>query len=69
MKKLDFTHPEQSLKYNPFAFIHSEQDVVKIAKILSMFGGTSKNEPFWELATELLLSALISYIWEFEGES
>ncbi len=63
VKKLDFIHPEASIHYNPFVYIKSEQDVVKMAHLL---GGATCNtkDPFWDVAAELLYTAIIGYLWE-----
>lgn len=62
--KVDFIHPEQSIGYNPFTYIRSEQDIVKIAKLLADISGKDEKQPFWDFATELLFSAIIAYLWE-----
>lgn len=65
VKKLDFTKPEESSHYNPLAYITEEQDIVKVAHMLSM-GQESicRTDPFWDYAASLLLQALIAYICE-----
>ncbi len=68
VKKLDFTHPDQSEHYNFFHYIQREQDIVKIAHMLiydkeAKSGGTL--DPFWDQAAQLLLESLIAYLWEF----
>ena len=72
VKKIDFIHPEKSETYNFFRYIHSERDIIKAAHML-VYGNNNDqprgNDPFWDQATELYLSALISYLYEFRPES
>ena len=68
VKKLDFTDPEHSAHYNFFHYIHSTQDIVKIAHMLiyqRKEGGHS--DPFWDEAGQLLLQAIIAYLREEWG--
>ena len=66
VKKLDFTDPENSAHYNFFNYIHSTQDIVKVAH---MFIYQRKNwghmDPFWDETSQLLMQACISYLREF----
>lgn len=64
VKKLDFIHPKDSIGYNPIAYIRDEQDIVKLANMFTDFGGISQRDPFWDLAAELLFTALIGFVWE-----
>lgn len=67
IKVVDFVHPETSDGYNFFQYIHSTQDIIKVSHMLITCGGEGKNglaDPFWEEAAEILLSALIAYLWE-----
>lgn len=67
VKVLDFIHPEMSAHYNFFNYIHSSQDIVKIAHMLMACNtdtGYTGKDPFWEEAAEILLSSLIAYLWE-----
>ncbi len=61
VKKVDFTRPETSVKYNPLAYIHSEQDILKLANMINNFSDAITNDPFWDQAAELLLTALIGF--------
>lgn len=61
VKKVDFTRPETSVKYNPLAYIHSEQDILKLANMINNFSEAISNDPFWDQAAELLLTALIGF--------
>ena len=65
---VDFIHPEKSTGYNFFDYINSTKDIVKVAHMLITCNTSDKyygKDPFWEEASEILLSALIAYLWEF----
>lgn len=65
--KLDFTNPEKSDHYNFFEYIHSFQDIIKIAHMI-MGEKTNENykfDPFWNQAAELLLTSVIGYIYYY----
>ena len=65
--KLDFTNPEKSDHYNFFEYIHSFQDIIKIAHMImgEKFNENYKFDPFWNQASELLLTAVIGYIYYY----
>ena len=66
VKKLDFVHPDRSVHYNPFHYIHSEQDIIKIAHL--MIGDVregSKEDPYWKQTAETLLTSVISYLMSY----
>ena len=72
VKKLDFTDPLNSDKYNFFHYIETTQDIVSVAYML-VYGeknlGKSSYDPFWDEASQLLLQALIAYLKEgFKAE-
>jgi len=57
---------KRSMHYNPFAYIHSEKDILKLvnAIIINTKGeGEKAGEDFWIKAERLYYSALIGYIW------
>ena len=57
---------KRSMHYNPFAYIHSEKDILKLvnAIIIDTRGeGEKAGEDFWIKAERLYYSALIGYIW------
>jgi type IV secretion system protein VirD4 len=57
------------LKYNPFAYIRSEKDILKLANTIianTKGEGEKSGEDFWVKAERLLYCALIGYIW-YEG--
>lgn len=68
VQKVDFVNPICSAGYNFFRYIRNKQDILKIAHMLT-YNQTSRNglnkDPFWDQATELLLSSLIGYLWQF----
>ena len=64
VRKLDFTRPKQSAHYNPFNYIRSTQDILKMAHMMVTQVETLSNDPFWDLASEILMQALIGYLIE-----
>ncbi|MCR5431369.1 MAG: type IV secretory system conjugative DNA transfer family protein [Lachnospiraceae bacterium] len=56
---------KKSMHYNPFQYIHSEKDILKLvtALISNTKGEGTGNDPFWEKAETLLYTALIGYIY------
>ncbi len=54
----------KSMHYNPFAYIHSEKDILKLvtALIANTKGDGKNQDEFWEKAERLLYTALIGYI-------
>lgn len=63
--KLDFTNPDFSERYNPFRYIRSTQDILKMGHMLMFEPHPGNADPFWEHAGEILIQALIAYLWEF----
>ena len=55
---------KKSMHYNPFHYIHSEKDILKLVTTLmtNTRGEGKGGDPFWEKAEKLLYTALISYI-------
>ena len=55
---------QKSMRYNPFAYIHSEQDILKLvtALIANTKGEGRAGDDFWVKAETLLYTALIAYI-------
>ena len=55
---------KKSMHYNPFAYIHSEKDILKLVTTLmtNTRGEGKGGDPFWDKAEKLLLTALIAYI-------
>ena len=56
---------KKSLHYNPFHYIHSEKDILKLANVLitNTDGGQKSSDPFWRNAEMLLYCALMGYIF------
>ena len=65
IKVLNTINFKKSMHYNPFAYIHSEKDVLKLVTCLmqNTKGEGKGSDPFWEKAEQLLYTALIGYIW------
>lgn len=64
---LNFDDPDNSIHYNPLAYIHDTKDVLKVAHML-VYGDmveNSKEDPFWNRSAEVLLIAIISYLMDF----
>ena len=55
---------KKSMHYNPFAYVHSEKDILKLVMTLmtNTKGEGSGGDPFWEKSERLLLTALIAYL-------
>ena len=54
------------MKYNPFHYIKSEKDILKLVNTLmenTRGEGTQSQDPFWEKAERLLYTAYIGYLW------
>ena len=68
VKILNTINFSKSMKYNPFVYIHSEKDVLKLVNTLiaNTKGEGKDGDPFWTKAETLLYCALIAYII-FEG--
>ena len=55
---------KKSMHYNPFSYVHSEKDILKLVTTLmtNTKGEGSAGDPFWEKSERLLLTALIAYL-------
>ena len=56
----------KSMKYNPFSYIRSEKDILKLVNTLmenTKGEGNTSQDPFWEKAERLLYTAYIGYLW------
>ncbi|MPM79670.1 hypothetical protein SDC9_126709 [bioreactor metagenome] len=53
------------MRYNPFAYIHSEKDILKLVTTLiaNTKGEGKSGDDFWQKAETLLYTAIIGYIW------
>ena len=65
IKVLNTINFRKSMHYNPFGYIHSEKDILKLVTCLmqNTRGDGKGGDPFWEKAEQLLYTALIGYIW------
>ena len=74
VKKLNFTDPGQgeNASYNFFRYIRNDQDIIKIANMLVHVTNVDDRgrsiDPFWDDSTELLLVALIHYLYYYTTE-
>ena len=72
IKVLNTINFSKSMHYNPFAYIRSEKDILKLVNTLivnTKGDGEKSSEDFWVKAERLLYSALVGYIWyEAPGE-
>ena len=69
IKILNTINFAKSMKYNPFAYIRSEKDILKLVSTLivnTKGDGEKAGEDFWVKAEKLYYTALIGYIW-YEG--
>ena len=64
VKVLNTINFKKSMHYNPFAYVHSEKDILKLVTTLmtNTKGDGSGGDPFWEKSERLLLTALIAYL-------
>ena len=64
LKILNTINFKKSMHYNPFAYVHSEKDILKLVTTLmtNTKGEGSGGDPFWEKSERLLLTALIAYL-------
>ena len=66
VKVLNTINFSKSMRYNPFCYIHSEKDILKLVNTLicnTKGEGEKSAEDFWIKSERLLYSALIGYIW------
>lgn len=65
IKILNTINFKKSMHYNPFAYIHSEKDILKLVNTLiaNTKGEGKEGDDFWVKAETLLYCALIGYIW------
>ena len=66
IRVLDLINMERSHCYNPFCYLRTDQDVQRL--VTNLFKattpkGSQSNDPFWDTAASMLLSALIFYLW------
>lgn len=66
IKILNTINFKKSMKYNPFAYIRSEKDILKLVQTIianTKGEGEKAGEDFWVKAEKLYYTALIGYIW------
>lgn len=69
IKVLNTINFKKSMHYNPFAYIRSEKDILKLVQTIianTKGEGEKSTEDFWVKAERLLYTALIAFIW-YEG--
>ena len=64
VKVLNTINFKKSMHYNPFSYVHSEKDILKLVTtfMTNTKGEGSGGDPFWEKSERLLLTALIAYL-------
>ena len=64
VKILNTINFKKSMHYNPFSYVHSEKDILKLVTTLmtNTKGEGTGGDPFWEKSERLLLTALIAYL-------
>ena len=70
-KVIDLIDMSKSLGYNPFHYIRSDKDVLKLITNLirnTTPKGSSTNDPFWEKSETALLEALMLYLYHYAPE-
>lgn len=66
IRVLNLTEMEKSDGYNPFTYIRSENDILRL--VTNLIGNTTppeskSNDPFWEKSEGMLLQALFLFVW------
>ena len=70
LKILNTINFKKSMHYNPFAYVHSEKDILKLVTTLmtNTKGEGSGGDPFWEKSETALLEALMLYLYHYAPE-
>ncbi|HAP4239926.1 TPA: type IV secretory system conjugative DNA transfer family protein [Enterococcus faecalis] len=66
IKILNTINFKKSMRYNPFAYLKSEKDILKLVQTIianTKGEGEKSTEDFWVKAEKLYYTALIGYIW------
>lgn len=66
VKSLNLINFSKSMHFNPFAYIRSEKDILKLVNTIianTRGEGEKSSEDFWVKSERLLYCALIGYIW------
>lgn len=71
VRVVNFAHPELSDGYNPLHYIRSTQDIVKFSSMLinDKQSSGSKADPYWDMISSTLLSAVIGFLKESDCPS
>ena len=72
IKVLNTINFAKSMRYNPFAYLRSEKDILKLVSTIianTKGDGEKSAEDFWVKAEKLYYTALIGYIWYEAPES
>lgn len=64
VKTLNLVDLSDSICYNPLAFIQSDADVMKVARILTGDQSSFHDDPFWDESSQILLVSLIYFLRE-----
>lgn len=65
VRKIDFNHPERSMRYNPFARCKTIDDVCSLAmSLVYLLGDCHSNDAFWPKSEDNVLRCMLSYIVE-----
>ena len=65
VRVIDLINMDQSFCYNPFAYLHSDNDVQRLVTYLfkaTTPKGAQSQDPFWDTAASMLLLSLIFYL-------
>lgn len=67
IRSLNLKDPRKSDRYNPFAYIENEDDLLRVVKALQDSVRPPKNmsaaDPFWDDGVKLYLQSLFYYVW------
>ena len=73
IRVLNLYELNKSNKYNPFNYIRSEKDILKLINNLikntNPSGSSGGSDPFWEKSETALLQSLFAFIWKYVDES
>ena len=65
IKLLDFVELERSTNYNFLHYVETDRDIIKAAHMLNNVVARGTKDPFWDDASEMLLTALIAYLVKY----
>lgn len=66
--RISFSDPAHSYHYNPLHYVKTSQEIQVLAHSLVVARGIFRSDPFWDQMSELLISAIISYLKETASE-